>query len=112
DRGAKFVKPAEMENEINSADIIVSDKDPDPAAEGEDQGVGNPDDYGYYGGDEIGPESKPVQEDDKKPVTKDTTVKKSPAKNDDDSKPIGSAKEESKKKKGFLRKIFGKKKDN
>lgn len=112
DRNAKFVKPAEMENEINSADIIISDKDPDPAAEGEDQGVGNADDYGYYGGEEIGPESKPVKEEDE-PVSKDTTIKKAPAKNEDsDSKPIGSPKEETKKKKGFLRKIFGKKKDN
>ena len=41
EKDAKFVKPAELENEINSADIIISDTDPNPGAEGNDQGVGN-----------------------------------------------------------------------
>ena len=45
DKDAKFVKPAELENEINSADIIISDSDPNPGAEGDDQGAGNEQDY-------------------------------------------------------------------
>jgi len=112
ERDAKFIKPAELENEINSADIIISDSDPSPAGEGIDQGVGNPEDYNYYENDSIGPESKPVEEDkpknDNKPQKKDTVVK-TPIKKVDEGKPIGSPIDEQKKKKGLLKKIFGKK---
>jgi penicillin-binding protein 1A len=108
DRSAKFIKPAELENEINSADIIISDSDPNPGAEGDDQGVGTEKDY-EISNEYIGPESKPVTNDDK-PATKDT-VTKTPAKKEDDSKPIGSP-VETKKKKGFFKRIFGKKENN
>jgi penicillin-binding protein 1A len=109
ERDAKFVKPAEMENEINSADILISDSDPNPAGEGEDQGVGNADDYNDPGGEYIGPESQPVKDDDKKqPVKKDTATKAIVKKDDDNGKPIGSPLDESKKKKGLLKRIFGK----
>ena len=116
DKDAKFVKPAELENEINSADIIISDSDPNPGAEGVDQGVGNEQDYNY-GNDSIGPESKAYKDDeDKVPPKKDTSsANKNPAKKEDDKngKPIGSPVEEPKKKKGFLKKLFGNdKKDN
>lgn len=55
ERDARFVKPAELENEINSADIIISDTDPSPGAEGDDQGVGNEQDYndGYTPNDTL-----------------------------------------------------------
>lgn len=113
DKDAKFVKPAELENEINSADIIISDTDPNPGAEGDDQGVGNADDYYDPGGEYIGPESHPVKEDDdKQPVKKDTTAKTPIKKEDDGSKPIGSSQEKTKEKKGFLKRIFGKKDKN
>ena len=75
-RDAKFVKPAEMENEINSADIMISETDPNPGAEGDDQGVGTEQDYmdGYGQPDTLGPESKPLQDDNKsKPNRRDTT---------------------------------------
>jgi len=79
EKDAKFVKPAEMENEINSADIIVSDYDPNPGAEGQDQGVGNPEDYNNFESDTIGPESQDYQDneskDTKKPLKKDTAIK-------------------------------------
>jgi penicillin-binding protein 1A len=76
---AQFVKPAEMENEINSADIIVSDYDPNPGAEGQDQGVGNPEDYNNFESDTIGPESQDYLDDETKdkkiPPKKDTAIK-------------------------------------
>jgi penicillin-binding protein 1A len=121
EKDAKFVKPAEMENEINSADILISDTDPNPGAEGNDQGVGDGqdyfNDYNYdNSGDTLGPESKPIKnEDEKKPAKKDTTstVIKSPAKKEDtDSKPIGSVVEEPEKKKGILNKLLKKKNKN
>lgn len=107
EKDAKFVKPAEMENEINSADILISDSDPDPAGQGDDQGVGNEQDYDINNNEYIGPESKPVKDDDDKPIQKDT-VTKTPAKKDDKNfTPIGSRVKDSTKKKGFLRRIFG-----
>jgi len=113
ERDAKFVKPAELENEINSADILPSDYNVDPGAEGEDQGVGNEEDYNYYNeNDSLGPESKPVTDDENKnkpPVKKDSTVKSPAKKEEGDLKPIGSPVEQQKKKKGLLNRIFGKK---
>jgi penicillin-binding protein 1A len=115
EKDAKFVKPEELENELNSADIIISDYDPNPGAEGDDQGVGSEEDYNYYNqNDSIGPESKPLDEDQKakenKPPKKDSITKQPIIKDDGTSKPIGSpVEEDSKKKKGLLNKIFGKK---
>ena len=107
DRDAKFVMPADYDNQINSADFMPTETDPDPEAEGEDQGVGTADDYNY-----IGPESKPVVDDEKKPSKKDSSYNQSSSvKKKSDGKPIGSPTEEPKKKKGFLRKIFGKKEE-
>ena len=59
ERDAKFVQPADYDNQINSADFMPIETDPDPEAEGMDQGVGTADDYNY-----IGPESKPVVDDE------------------------------------------------
>ena len=109
DRNAKFVKPAELENEINSADIIISDSDPNPAGEGEDQGVGTEQDYDNGNNEYIGPESKPVTNDE--PPAKKDTIAKSQVKKEDDSKLIGSP-VETKKKKGFFKRIFGKRENN
>ena len=81
-----------------------------PAGEGEDQGVGTEKDY-ENNNDYIGPESKPVTNDDERPIKKDT-VNKNPAKNNEDIKPIGSPVEEPKKKKGLFQRIFGKKNKN
>ena len=111
ERDARFVKPAELENEINSADIIISDTDPSPGAEGDDQGVGNEEDYndGYTPNDTLGPESRPLEEDEKKPAKKDTAAKTAIRKEDSNTKPIGAPTEEPEKKKGILKRIFGKK---
>jgi len=89
EKDAKFVKPAELENEINSADIIVSDYDPSPSAEGDDQGVGNPEDYNNYDdGDTIGAESTGFPEENKPPAKKDTGSK-APLKKEEENKTPG-----------------------
>ncbi|MGZ8557871.1 MAG: penicillin-binding transpeptidase domain-containing protein, partial [Chitinophagaceae bacterium] len=107
DRDAKFIMPADYDDQVNSADFMPIETDPDPEAEGEDQGVGTADDYNY-----IGPESKPVVDDEKKPTKKDSSDNQSSSdKKKSESKPIGSPTEEPKKKKGFLKKIFGKKEE-
>ncbi len=103
EKDAKFVKPAELENEMLSADIIISDTDPNPAGEGVDQGVGDAGDYGdYETNDSLGPESQDYEDNNnggQKPTKKDT-VPKTPAKKEDDNvKPIGSLADDPKKKK-------------
>jgi len=86
EKDAKFIKPAEMENEMTSADILISDYDPSPSAEGADQGVGNPEDYNNYdNADTIPAESTGFPEDNKTPVKKDTGSK-APLKKEEDNK--------------------------
>jgi penicillin-binding protein 1A len=47
DAKALFQKPADLLNEMNSADISgIIESEPEPGAEGDDVGVGNADDYG------------------------------------------------------------------
>jgi len=104
DKDARFAKPAELENEINSADIMNMIDNETPGAEGEDQGVGTEHDYDNKN-EYIGPESKPVINDDNKQTKKDTSTKTRIR----EDKPIGAPVEEPKKKKGFLNRIFGKK---
>jgi penicillin-binding protein 1A len=75
----------------------------EPGAEGDDQGVGKEQDYNNN--EYIGPESKPVIDEDK-PAKKDTLRKSS---KEETERPIGSPVEEPKKKKGIFQKLFGKK---
>ena len=108
DREARFVQPADYNDQINSADLLPIEIDPNPAGEGEDQGVGTEQDYNISN-DYIGPESKPVIEEEK-PAKKDSLNINAPdTKKKTDNKPIGSPADEPKKKKGFLKKLFGKK---
>ena len=108
DRDARFVQPADYNDQINSADLLPIEIDPNPAGEGEDQGVGTEEDYNISN-DYIGPESKPVVEEEK-PAKKDTSNINAPDnKKKSDNKPIGAPADEPKKKKGFLKKLFGKK---
>jgi len=104
DRDARFSKPEDLELEMNSADPLnLLDSIPPPAAEGEDQGVGNESDFEIIKTREyIGPESKPVT-DEKDKKQKDTTDNKEQAVK------IGDPQAEEKKKKGIFNKIFGKK---
>jgi penicillin-binding protein 1A len=106
DLDAKFSKPSELENEINSADIMDMIENTEPGGQGEDQGVGTEQDYNnnnIY----IGPESKPVPPDDNPKSSKKDTTRNIPI--DKDVKPIGAPTDEPKKKKGFLRNLFRKK---
>jgi penicillin-binding protein 1A len=111
DKDARFVQPADFNKQINSADFIPIEIDPNPAGEGEDQGVGTEDGYNMSN-DYIGPESKPVVDEETKAAKKDSSNKTEPDKKKVENKPIGSAPEEPKKKKGFLKKLFGKKDDD
>jgi penicillin-binding protein 1A len=106
DRDARFSKPENLELEMNSADPLnLLDAIPPPAAEGEDQGVGNESDFEIIKTREyIGPESKPVTDDKEKKPKKDTTEVQAVK--------IGDPQPEEKKKKGIFNKIFGKKKGN
>lgn len=104
-KDARFAKPAEMDNELNSADLEPLIQNPEPGAE--DEGVGNPEDY-LPSNDNLGPESKPLPKDENNQKTpKKDSVDRSMIKTEE--KPIGSATEEPKKKKGFLKRLFGKK---
>ena len=106
DKESRFAQPKEMDNLINEDYIQqMINSLPPPGAEGEDQGVGNEDDY-KVNGEYIPPESTPVKENDK-PVTRDSVVRQPAIKTDD--KPIGAPSEEPQKKKGILKRIFGKK---
>lgn len=107
EKEARFVQPADMENQLNYSQEIPMYENIAPEGQGEDQGVGNPDDY-TLPGEIIGPESKPVQDDNKPPVKKDS-MNKASDRRAGENKPIGSSTEEPKKKKGILNKIFGKK---
>ena len=103
DKEAVFPVPADLENEITTADIneIIPATDD---AQGDNQDM-NADDYTLdtTSFKNMKPESeKPVDEEKTKPEPKkDTAAKKSPA--------IGSGQEEKKEKKGFFGKLFGKK---
>ena len=110
DKNAQFAKPADLLNELNSADPLeVNPFAPPPGAEGEDQGVGDADDYGLdttykY----MGPESKPPVDENAAPKKKtsnkaDSIITKDPK--------IGAPTEEKKEKKGIFKKIFGKKEE-
>jgi penicillin-binding protein 1A len=103
DRDARFSKPEDLEMEMNSADPLnLIDVIP-PAAEGEDQGVGNESDFEIIKTREyIGPESKPVIDDSKEKNSKKDTTNNQAVK-------IGDPQPEEKKKKGIFNKIFGKK---
>ena len=109
DRDARFSKPDDLELEMNSADPLnLIDAIPPPAAEGEDQGVGNESDFEIMKTREyIGPESKPVTEDGKEKRSDPNNQPAEPAK-------IGDPVKDTIKKKNIFQKIFGKKdkKDN
>ncbi len=106
EKDAKFIKPADLEEGPNNADIIISEQDPVPGAEGVDQGSGTEQDYQLNNNEYISPESTPVKEDNQ-PAKKDTVVN-TPVKKEEAGKPIGSP-EDPKKKKGLLKRLFERK---
>jgi penicillin-binding protein 1A len=101
DKDAKFVRPADLENEINSADINnLITHDPAVSDEDLDHGVGKEQDF-KISNEYIPPESKPVK-DEKKDTSGKQELKEEPA-------PANPANEQAKKKPGFFKRIFGKK---
>lgn len=107
EKDAKFIKPADYEEGPNNADIIISEQDPVPGAEGVDQGSGTEEDY-QMNSEYISPESTPVKEDNQ-PVKKDTITKSPVRKEEVNGKPIGSPEPDPKKKKGLLKRLFERK---
>ncbi|MFI5129841.1 MAG: penicillin-binding protein 1A [Chitinophagales bacterium] len=104
DKEARFAKPAEMENELNSATLEELLENTEPG--GDDEGVGNPQDY-LPSNDYLGPESKPLPKDENVPKSpKQDSIDKKMI--NPDEKPIGAATDQPKKK-GFLKRLFGKK---
>lgn len=97
EKDAKFIKPAELEEGPNNADIIISEQDPVPGAEGVDQGTVTEEDYQLNNNEYISPESIPVKEDNM-PAKRDSIVN-TPVKKETENKPIGSAQEDPEKKK-------------
>lgn len=104
DKNARFARPAQLDIMSGYADPQQWVDPEPPAAEGEDQGVGTEYDYNYNQGDYIGPESKPVPQEEEESKPKKDTANKRP-----DGKAIGSPADEPKKKKGLLNRLFGKK---
>ena len=91
-----------LENNIGAAEPESwVDPTQEPAGQGEDQ-INSAQDYLYQ--NNIPAESKPFVEDEEKPSKKDTGSQKK-----SEAKPIGSATDEPKKKKGFFKRLFGKK---
>jgi len=106
-KDARFNKPAEVENEINNSDYMKLIENANPGAEGEDQGVGTEKDFENQNNEYIGPESQPVKDENKKDEKKDTTKQ---GKGKDPR--IGEEGEKKQEKKGFLKRLFGKKDKN
>ncbi|MBL7697660.1 MAG: transglycosylase domain-containing protein [Chitinophagaceae bacterium] len=104
DKQAKFVQPENMRSEMLYDWMRIQDQAP-PGAEGVDEGIGKPDDFFGNPAEEndVPVESQLSLEEQK--VLKEATSKKV-----DTPKAVMPPKEE-KKKKGFLRRLFGGKKD-
>jgi len=108
EQDARFSKPPDVDLEINSSNPMdLIDALPPPAAEGEDQGVGSEKDFEIIKTNEhIGPESKPVIEENKKPALKKDSADKNGG---DTPKIVDQQPANTEKKKTLLQKIFGKK---
>jgi penicillin-binding protein 1A len=111
DKDAVFPKPAELLNEVNSADIMsIIESAPPPGAEGENSGLGSEDEYGSLQNTEvIGPESRAPTDENATIKPKQDQPKKDTAKTIKIGDPADKPQEN--KKKGLLRKIFDKKDD-
>lgn len=113
DKEALFAKPADMQNDMNSADLMrIIEKEPMPNAEGENEGVGNADDYGMDTAQRYsGQEPKPPVDETKPAINtapkKDTSGKKVPK----IGEPAANPNDKKEKKGGLLRNIFGGKKE-
>ena len=94
DREAVFAKPAEMESDINSADLEQLIDNTPPGGQGDDIGAGTEEDYNINR-EYIPPESKVPVDEDQKPVKRDTISTVKP-----EEKSIGDPVEDPKRRKG------------
>lgn len=103
DRQAKFVQPENMRSEMLYDYMNMQDQAPPPGAEGQDEGIGAADEY-------LGtPDENDVPVESKLSLEEQKVLKESGAKAPDT--PRTQPKAEEKKKKGFFKRLFGKKKD-
>lgn len=110
DKQLKFVAPENMRNESLYDYIDIVDQAPPPGAEGANVGNGEADDYlGTPDTNNVPVESKLSMEEQK--VLNEASGKKPSAKDDKKDNPANTP-DDTKKKKGFFRKIFGKKDKN
>jgi penicillin-binding protein 1A len=101
DKQAKFVQPENMKSEMLYDYMNIQDQAPPPGAEGQDEGNGAADEY-------LGaPDANDVPVESKLSLEEQKVLKESGGKQPEAPKTVDTAKE--KKKKGFLRRIFGKK---
>jgi penicillin-binding protein 1A len=105
DKNATFTKPADLTNEINSADMIDIIGD-EPIYNGGYEEGNRPDEYGMDNFDSLGAESKlplddyGTKEDKKNDNKKDTSTKKT-------NTPATTPEEQKEKKGGLLKRVFG-----
>lgn len=103
DRQAKFVQPENMRSEMMYDYMNIQDQAPPPGAEGQDEGIGAADEY-------LGaPDENDVPVESKLSLEEQKVLKESGAKVPDTQRTQPKAEE--KKKKGFFKRLFGKKKD-
>jgi penicillin-binding protein 1A len=107
DRNARFIQPENMKNEQHYDIYNIIEHTPPPGAEGEDVGNGGADQYlSKPDTQNIPTESKQAMEEQK--VLQEATNSKNQMSKKDSLKKV---EEQPEKKKGFFRRIFGKKKD-
>lgn len=105
DKQAKFVQPENMRSEMLYDYMNIQDQAPPPGAEGEDAGIGGADEY-------LGvPDENDVPVESKLSLEEQKVLKESGGKAPAPKQPAAKTEEEPKKKKGFFRRLFGKKKD-
>jgi penicillin-binding protein 1A len=112
DKQAIFVQPENIRNESMMDYLSPLDQSPPPGAEGVDEGNGKADEYlSRPDTGNVPVESQQTLEEQK--VLKDANKDKQSDKKDDKSKDATDPNNDSKKKKdGFFKRLFGKKKDD
>jgi penicillin-binding protein 1A len=114
-KNEKFLKPEDLDNAVNSADPTTNpfSGSEQPGAQGQDEGSGDIENYFNENddqGENLGAESQLPGKENRvtEPPVKKDTIPADKSKNDK-AVPIGEATKDEPKKKGFLKKLFGKK---
>lgn len=111
DKKAVFAKPADLQNELISADISsIIENEPMDNAEGDDYGVGNARDYGLDESyDTIKAESRPLTDDERTQRNNQNKTKKDTTKQPVKIGEMNQPEEKKEKKGGLFNRVFGKK---